>query len=279
VPAPGYSFIDKLKTQNLPIRVEDSYGVCISNSGNYTRFFSATSTGLPAGSSMFINISGLMIRAINGGNNLLGSSTGLATQRITIRNCMCKDMRTTDIDGLFWINSILYSTQSARLFSGGNPRIYNCSFFATNGGPFATVGNYTNMIIRNSCVFGFASFTDNPAKVNLAQSTNLATNFTQAQVGVNINNSLYSLNPALQFNSLVDGSEDFSLLPTAQLFNAAVPDAAFTENVDVSLRPRSPTSPSIGGAEEVWYALNPVVQQSDQTIAKGIALGIERGIV
>ena len=132
--------------------------------------------------------------------------------------------------------------------------------------------------IINCAIFGFSSLTGIPASVKVPPSTNIAIDL--ATTDPVIPNSLYNVVAASELNSVTVGAEDISLKIGSSLINVGSATAnQFTNSLDIGGRPRNQVTPSIGAAEEAWYPLTPAVLQSDQTITKGIARGIQRGIV
>lgn len=180
------------------------------------------------------------------------------------------------------------SCQNIALQNGGLYNFFIASTFIGNAtGAF---GNTTggNITIRNCAVFNYTSF---GAGADAANSTYNATDL--ASFGWAGTGNLVSKTFANQFENITGGSEDFRVKAGADLINAGIPDATYTNGLDIIGQTRSLTTPTIGAWEylsaytnpritwaEAQYQASGVPSVTDYSspMSRGIFRGIERGV-
>jgi hypothetical protein len=293
-PAEGSSVIDYLNLNNEAARYSPQNGVAILFTGNYTNFVYMINRsnaeggvpGTPNLSKSIIKFYGLQIKKADklaSTSLCIGSADQDRAVLPSFESCIIYDAssRASAIPDIK--NSIFY-LDGASVFSQNSFELRMNSCTVVNIGASVGMCQLSNYAANNSHSFnnsvfvGFSPIISNGAKVERAKTTNNATNLPDA--GFVSPNSIFNIVAADQFVSLNPADLDFRLKIGSVLIGAgSALGNKYNNSVDFLGRPRSPANPSIGAIESVWSPLNQVVLQSDQTISKGIARGIERGIV
>jgi hypothetical protein len=292
--APGQSFIDNINQIDLPVRYDPANGVAISFSGNYTNFVyiinrATTENGVPgtpSGTDSHLYVSNIQIKKenkISGASLCLGATIGLRRSLFQFDNCLIYNASSRNT-GINRLNNCIFYLDGESLISSGSFEAFVSSCTVVNIGapvPMVSVTNYAaanSHYFNNTAFIGFTQIINNTTKVDLSRTFNIATDLSA--VGFACPDALTNVVASDCFVSLDPVNPDFRLKPGSPLLGTGSSlGNAYNSTKDLLGRDRSPTNPSIGAIESVWTPLNPVVQQSDQTIAKGIARGIERGIV
>jgi hypothetical protein len=273
--APGHGFIDAFASTNHALRYDPTLGVALKVSGQFAFLFTTSNNTPSAQGSGYLQVHGLMID----GTGLVvfdGGGLGAAFWRTIANSCIVTNgVCSNTIEA---VNTVFY-TPGASL-AGGNSafKCTNCTMISTAGtGAMITPGNYMSAWFKNCAVFGFTALSSNPAKIIVAQSYRLATDLASDGT-TGIPGSIYNLDEAVQYISIVAGAEDIQLKATSALIGAGLYNSD-TLDKDITGRPRSTTNPSIGASEVPWYPVIPVAPKPDRVVSRGLWRGIERGVL
>jgi hypothetical protein len=230
----------------------------------------------------FTQIIGLQMRATSGDSSVsyVVQTASARAQGSFTSNCFVESQRTDGLHATVFgsiYNSIVV-TKSNNAIAGENSVACNCTIVSTDP---ATVGaafrtQFGNILSLNNCVLNFGTIvSQNP--LNNTSSCNYTNNpIAPANWGVG---SVTGIVGGNQFVSLDPANLDLRLSSGSDLVGKGVRRQQYTSDIDIIFEARGLATPSVGAWEIPWDVPRGVTIQSDQIIAKGIARGIERGIV
>jgi hypothetical protein len=270
LPEPGTGFGENPNKLNNELKFNPANGVAIQAGNQAFQIFV-----------MHTQIIGLQIR-ITGGDNSVAYAIFTASSRAAgslSTNCLIEtnrnDGRFSAVNGVISNSIIIVNDQPA---ISGNGKFSNCTVISKSLSlptSAAIKPSFGDIISSNNCFFNFSTISEPGLS---SSSSHNATDLLVAPSNFG-SNSLLGVNPSDQFVSTNPASFDLRLKSGSVLVGAGVRESQLTKDIDIIYESRSLTNPSIGAWETPWDVPRGVTIQSDQTIAKGIARGIERGIV